>query len=137
MNILLVLLQIATDSTTSTTPANSTDQGISLLDLLFKGGYVMIPILLLSVISVYLFIERYMYINAASKADPSFLLHISQQLRNGDVKGAISYCDQSDFPIAKMLQKGLYRLGSPMRDIESAIEYMANVEIARMEKNLS
>ncbi len=122
---------------TDTSVVNNSEQGISLLDLLFKGGYVMIPILLLSVISVYLFIERYNYIKQTGKYDPYFLTHINQQLKDGNVNGAISYCDQSDYTIAKMLQKGLYRLGSPMRDIESAIEYMANVEIAKMEKNLS
>ncbi len=139
MNISFVLLQIMTDTTAAAAQsANSPEgQGISLFDLLLKGGYVMIPILLLSVISVYLFIERYMYIKKAGKYDPYFMTQINQQLREGNIKGAIEYCDRSDYSIAKMLQKGLYRLGSPMRDIESAIEYMSNVEIAKMEKNLS
>jgi biopolymer transport protein ExbB len=139
MNISFILLQIMTDTTaTAVQSANGSEgQGISLFDLLLKGGYVMIPILLLSVLSVYLFIERYMYIKKAGKYDPYFLTQINQQLKEGNIKGAIEYCDKSDYAIAKMLQKGLYRLGSPMRDIESAIEYMANVEIAKMEKNLS
>jgi biopolymer transport protein ExbB len=137
MNSSFILLQIMTDTTTVGQPVTTSEQGISLFDLLLKGGYVMIPILLLSIISVYLFIERYMYIKKSGKYDPYFLTHINQQLKEGNIKGAITYCDQSDYTIAKMLQKGLYRLGSPMRDIESAIEYMANVEIAKMEKNLS
>ncbi len=141
MNISFILLQIITDSSTlATTTAESpatVPAGISLFDLLLKGGYVMIPILLLSVISVYLFIERYLYIKNTGKLDPYFMTNISKKLSEGDIKSAISICNESEHTIAKMLKKGLYRLGSPMRDIESAIEYMANVEIAKMEKNLS
>jgi biopolymer transport protein ExbB len=134
MNLLSVLLQINNTGAPEQAPL---EDGISLLSLLMKGGYVMIPIVLLSVISVYLFIERYLYVRRAARLEPKFFEHIKQKLKAGDVNGAIAYCDQSDYTIAKMLQKGLYRLGSPMRDIESAIEYMANVEIAKMEKNLS
>ncbi len=137
MNIAFILLQIMTDTTATAGSVPKTEESLSLLDLLFKGGYVMIPILLLSMLSLYLFIERYLYIKRAGKYDPYFLTHINQQLKEGNIKSAIEYCDKSEYPIAKMLQKGLYRLGSPMRDIESAIEYMANVEISRMEKNLS
>ncbi len=137
MNNLLVILQIVTDTTQTAVVSGGAEQEISLLNLLFKGGYVMIPILLLSVLSVYLFIERYLYIKRTGKYDPQFLTNMSQKLKEGNIKGAIDYCDQSDYTIAKMLQKGLYRLGSPMRDIESAIEYMANVTISKMEKNLS
>lgn len=134
MSISFILLQIMTDTTVAPV---TTEEEISLLELLFKGGYVMIPILLLSVLSFYLFIERYMYIKKIGKDDPHFLTLINQQLREGNVKAAIEYCDKSEYTIAKMLQKGLYRLGSSMRDIESAIEYKANLEISRMEKNLS
>lgn len=138
MNSAFILLQIVADTTANAaTGGGSKEEEISLLNLLFKGGYVMIPILLLSVLSVYLFIERYMYIKKVGKYDPYFLTHINQQLREGNIKAAIDYCDQSHYTIAKMLQKGLYRLGSSMRDIESAIEYKANVEISKMEKNLS
>ena len=139
MNSLFVLLQIMTDTTSAATdqiPASTANE-LSLLSLLMKGGYVMIPILLLSILSIYLFVERYLYIKRAGKLDSHFIADIGQQLKDGNIKGALTYCDHSDYPIAKMLQKGLYRLGSPMRDIESAIEYMANVEIAKMEKNLS
>ena len=137
MNLSFILLQItASTAPEATQPVTGGDE-MSLFDLLLKGGYVMIPIILLSVISLYLFVERYLYIKQAGKVDPYFLTNIKQKLKDGDVKSAIEYCDQTNYPIAKMLQKGLYRLGSPMRDIESAIEYMANVEIAKMEKNLS
>ncbi len=138
MNGLFILLQaVPADTLTNIAAEGTAKQGISLLDLLMKGGYVMIPIILLSFISVYLFIERYQYIKSTGKYDASFLAHIGKQLREGDIKGAITYCDQSDYTIAKMIQRGIYRLGSPMRDIESAIEYMASVQIAKMEKNLS
>lgn len=137
MNSLFVLLQIVTDTSSVGSQVSTSGDELSLFNLLVKGGYVMIPILFLSVISVYLFVERYLYIKKSGRLDSYFLTHIDQQLKEGNIKGAIAYCDKSDYTIAKMLQKGLYRLGSPMRDIESAIEYMANVEIAKMEKNLS
>jgi len=142
MSLLHILLQItatATDTVaqTATTPAPPAQEEISLLMLLFKGGYVMIPILLLSVIAIYIFIERFLYISRAGRVDHHFMQTISQRLEQGDVKGAVSFCASYPYPIAKMLEKGLIRLGSSMRDIESAIEHTANVEINKMEKNMS
>lgn len=96
----------------------------------------MIPLLLLSLFSVYLFVERWLYIKQASKLDERFLQDIKDKLSKGNVKEAIAQCEREKTPIAKMLEKGLIRLGSPIRDIESAIENMANVQISNMEKNL-
>jgi biopolymer transport protein ExbB len=92
----------------------------SVLDLLGKGGYVMYPIGFLFAAAVFLFIERYLYIRKTA----------------GNVQGAINFCKATSYPIAKLLEKGLSRLGSPIRDIEAAIENKAKVEIYNMEKNL-
>ena len=108
----------------------------SVMDLLSKGGYVMYPIGILFVGAVFLFIERYLYIRKTAKLDENFLHTINDMLVSGNIQSAITYCKTSQYPIAKLLEKGLSRLGSPIRDIETAIENKAKVEIYNMEKNL-
>ena len=132
MSFLITLLQI----TSGTEVPSVTEDQVSILGLLMKGGYVMIPILLLSVLSLYLFVERLLYINSAGKIDDSFMDRIQQKLNQGDIKGAIESCANQKSPIARILSRGLLRLGSPVRDIESAIESTATVEVAKMEEKL-
>jgi len=111
-------------------------EGLSAFDLLVKGGLVMIPILILSLLAIYLFVERYLYIKQASKLDDNFLSTIKEKLYAGDVKAASDFCHISKYPVARLIEKGLSRLGSPIRDVESAIENTARVEIYKMEKNV-
>ncbi|MFM1912852.1 MAG: hypothetical protein RIR51_690 [Bacteroidota bacterium] len=113
-----------------------TVEEFSMLDLFEKGGYVMYPILILFVAAVFLFIERYLYIRKTSKLDANFINTINDLLVAGNVQHAITYCKNSPYPIARLLEKGLTRLGGPIKDIESAIENKAKVEIYNMEKNL-
>jgi len=108
----------------------------TILSLLEKGGYVMYPILFLLSAAVFLFIERYLYIRKTTKLDENFLHTINELLLAGNIQSAITYCKNSRFPIANMLERGLSRLGSPIREIESAIESKAKLEIYNMEKNL-
>jgi len=108
----------------------------TILSLLEKGGYVMYPILFLFSVAVFLFIERYLYIRKTTKIDENFLHNINELLLAGNIQAAITYCKNSKFPIASMLERGLGRLGSPIREIESAIENKAKLEIYNMEKNL-
>jgi biopolymer transport protein ExbB len=108
----------------------------TILSLLEKGGYVMYPILFLFSAAVFLFIERYLYIRKTTKLDENFLHTINELLLAGNIQSAITYCKNSRFPIANMLERGLSRLGSPIREIESAIESKAKLEIYNMEKNL-
>lgn len=111
-------------------------EDFSVIDLLSKGGYVMYPIGFLFAAAVFLFIERYLYIRKTAKLDENFLHTINDMLVAGNVQSAVTYCKNSQYPIAKLLEKGLGRLGSPIRDIETAIENKAKVEIYNMEKNL-
>lgn len=141
MQLSWILLQITQTGGSQTGAATSTPaaaaEGLSVFDLLMKGGVVMIPIFILSFTAIFLFIERFLYIRSAGKLDANFLAQIREKLYSGDVKGAMSYCSQSKYPIARLLEKGLTRLGSPVADIERAIENTARVEIYKMEKNLS
>ncbi len=132
MSFLVTLLQI----TAGADVPNVSEDQVSILGLLMKGGYVMIPILFLSVLSLYLFIERFLYISNAGKIDHSFLDRIKQKLNQGDVKGAIENCANQNTPVAHILSRGLIRLGSPVRDIESALESTAATEVAKMEEKL-
>ena len=138
VTFLQVLAQITTLPDSTGTAATAPEAaGLNLFDLLMKGGVVMIPLLILSLASVYMFIERYLYIRKASYLEPNFLTNIKEKLRDEDIRGALDLCRYSPFPIARLIEKGLSRLGSPIRDVETAIENTARVEIYRMEKNLS
>ncbi|MCY7349452.1 MAG: MotA/TolQ/ExbB proton channel family protein [Cytophagaceae bacterium] len=141
LNAPLLLQTITTqpDSSATNVPTsaqNASEASLSAIDLLVRGGWVMIPIAILLFVALVLFVERYLYIQRTSRMDPNFLYTIREMLFNGNVKGATEFCRNSSLPIARLLEKGLNRIGSPMRDIESAIENTAKVEIYNMEKNL-
>ena len=140
-NLLSILLQstvMTTDTVaTATNGMTKVDDEMNMLSLIQKGGWVMIPIFILFFVALYLFVERYLYIRKTARMDNTFLYSIREMLVGGNVQGAINYCKNSQFPIAKLLERGLNRLGSPIRDIENAIENTARVEIYNMEKNLT
>jgi biopolymer transport protein ExbB len=131
----MIFLQI------TTTPADSVivDGGapITLMDLLMKGGYMMIPIFLLSILAVYVFVERIMTLKNASKTPDEFFENIKGLVLKGDIAGARLICAQNNTPISKMIEKGISRLGNPLKDIEAAIENVGRIEIYKLEKNLS
>lgn len=97
----------------------------------------MIPIFLLSILAVYIFVERLMTIRKASQTPEGFLENIKSAVLRGDLNGAKLLCAQSDTPIARMIEKGISRLGSQLRNIEASIENVGKIEIYRLEKNLS
>jgi biopolymer transport protein ExbB len=128
-------LQINTADTLTTTAA--TDNGVSLLDLTLSGGIAMIPIFILSIIAVYIFIERLLIIRKASKTPAGLLERVKSLVLNGDIVSARLLCSQTDTPIARMLEKGVSRIGSPLKNIEASIENVGKIEIYNLEKNLS
>lgn len=97
----------------------------------------MIPIALLSVITMYIFIEKIMIIRAASKTPDSFMDQIKILVMNGDIMGARSLCARENTPIARMVEKGIARIGSPLKNIEASIENVGKIELYRLEKNIS
>lgn len=112
-----------------------------LIDLILAGGplgVIIVAILLvLSVIAMYIFIERYLTITRASQIDQSFMNNIRTSVQAGNIEGAKGLCQNTDSPIARMVEKGLLRIGKPLRDIDAAIENVGNLEIYKLEKNLS
>jgi biopolymer transport protein ExbB len=133
----MTLLQIVVDSSAVAGTVAATEQSINLLDLIIKGGWVMIPLGVLSVITIYLMVERFITINRASKVDTGFLANVKAMLMDGKMDAALSVCRSSNTPIARLLEKGIRRLGKPIKEIESAVENTGKLEIYKLEKNLS
>lgn len=113
----------------------------SFADILFSGGPIGVIIVALQVImsfiAVSIFIERYMSISKAGKIDENFMNNIRMSVQSGNIKAAQSLCAGTDSPISRMVEKGLMRIGKPLRDIDAAIENVGNLEIFKLEKNLS
>ncbi|MEQ9287063.1 MAG: MotA/TolQ/ExbB proton channel family protein [Cyclobacteriaceae bacterium] len=98
---------------------------------------MMIPILLLSITAVYIFVERIMTINKAAQTPDQFMEQIKQQVVNGDISAARMLCNQTATPIARMIEKGIVRIGNPLKNIEVSIENVGKIELYKLEKNLS
>lgn len=113
----------------------------SLFDIIRSGGPIGMIIvtiqILMSFIAFYIFIERYLTIKKAAQIDESFMNNIRFNVQSGNIQGAKSLCQATDSPVARMVEKGLMRIGKPLRDIDAAIENVGNLEIFKLEKNLS
>jgi len=110
---------------------------MNFLDMTIKGGPLMIPLVLLSILAVYIFIERLRVINIASKDDPTFMSRIKDYIFEGKTESAIKLCRQTKNPSARMIEKGISRIGRPMNDVQVAIENVGNIEVAKLEKGLT
>jgi len=113
----------------------------NLVDIIVNGGPLGMAIvgilLLLSILALYIFIERWLTIKRAGKIDENFINNIRSAVTAGNIEGAKALCKNTDSPIARMVEKGLLRIGKPLRDIDAAIENVGNLEIFKLEKNLS
>ncbi|MEO9804861.1 MAG: MotA/TolQ/ExbB proton channel family protein [Reichenbachiella sp.] len=118
-------------------PVEDVVQQISVLDLLLKGGYMMVPILLLSLVGTYVFIERILTIKDAAKTPQAFMDNIKQMVLSGSITEATTLCQTTATPIARMVGKGIARIGNPLKNIEASIENVGKIEIYKLEKNLS
>lgn len=112
------------------------EETLSLLELLLKGGFMMIPIVLMSLVAIYVFIERIRTIRQADKVPIQFMDKIKGLVLQGDINGGRLLCAQTDSPMAKMIEKGLNRIGQPLKNIEVAIENVGKIEVYKLEKNL-
>ncbi|RAJ87852.1 biopolymer transport protein ExbB [Chitinophaga dinghuensis] len=119
-----------------TAAAATADKHISLLELLKNGGVLMIPLGLLSVIAVFVFVERWLTISKAGKLEDNFMPMIRDQIMNGNIQAARSLAKNTNSPIARMIDKGIQRIGKPIDAIEKSMENVGKLEVYRMEKNL-
>lgn len=138
MNLTVLLQSMAADSIVSVTEqAAAQNAELNLLDMAMKGGWIMIPLLLLCIIAVYIFIERLVVIRKASRKDSSFMNRIKDYINEGKIDAALTLCQNTDTPYARMIGKGISRLGRPMNDVMVAIENVGNLEVSKLEKGLS
>ena len=126
--------QVAEQMPDLTAVATPTETEINVIDLAFKGGWIMVVLLLLSLMAIYIFIQRLMVIRRAGKEDESFMNRIKDYIHDGKVDSALNLCRQTHTPSARMIEKGITRLGRPMNDVLVAIENVGNLEVAKLEK---
>ena len=120
-------------SQTTATPGDTLRFG----DLLVKGGVIMIPIGLLAVLGLVIFFERYFTIRKASRNESNLLMQVRSSIHTGNLESAIAICRNNNSPLGRMLQKGLLRIGRPIKEIEGAIENIGKLEVAKLEKNIN
>lgn len=107
------------------------------LDLALKGGWIMVVLGVMSLIAIYIFIDRYLAINRASREDGNLMNNIRDFIHDGKLDAAKAMCKANNSPIARMIEKGLSRLGRPLNDINVAIENVGKLEVSRLEKNIA
>lgn len=135
MNLLSLLQAVPAEAIIETTE-ESIAKEMSWFDMIIAGGLTMIPLGILLVIAVFIMIERFVVIRNASKEDTSFMNRIKDYIFEGKIESAINLCKQTQTPSARMVEKGISRLGRPMNDVLVAIENVGNLEIAKLEKGL-
>ncbi len=117
--------------------AAAVPEKLNLLALILKGGWVMIPISVLSIMGFYIFFERYFTLRKANKDESNLMVQVRELIKQGNLSNAQALCKQSNTPIGRMLQKGLLRIGKPIKEIEGAIENVGKLEVAKLERNIS
>ena len=110
---------------------------MNLWDMATKGGWIMIILALLSILCVYIFVERLVVIRKASKVDPVFMDRIHDYVKTDELKSAINYCRITNTPVANMIEKGIERIDRPASEVQAALENAGNLEVAKLEKGLS
>ncbi len=129
--------KITADTAAATAQALQKTQELRFIDLLFKGGWIMVPLLILAFAGLVIFIERYLTIRKASRDESNLMQQVKQSIITGKLESAVTICKNSNTPLGRMLQKGLLRIGRPVKDIEGAIENIGKLEVSKLEKNIS
>jgi len=138
MNLLLLLTKTpGAEGAAGTGTEEAVVETLSIMELIIDGGAVMIPIGILSVIAVYIFVERFMAIRKASSNETSFMNNIRDFIYEGKIDSAKDLCSKTNSPIARMLHKGVVRIGKPLKDIGAAIENVGKLEVFKLEKGLA
>jgi biopolymer transport protein ExbB len=135
---MLKLLLIQADMPNALDTLATDPNGIStkFIDMAIKGGWIMIPIIALSFIAVYIFFERFFAIRKAGKFDSSLLDEVKVYITAGKISEALALCKSNSYPAARMIEKGISRIGRPLTDVNAAIENVGNLEISKLEKGL-
>lgn len=140
MEISSILLNAVTTTAVTDSLQNATPEVVEMnyFEMAQKGGpLIMIPLLILSVIAVYIFIERCVAIHKASKEDKNFMDRIKDYITEGKIDSATKLCQKTNTPAARMIEKGISRLGKPMNDVLVAIENVGNLETNKLERGFT
>lgn len=129
-------LQAIYNTMQQTAAAEEMAAKMNAFDLALKGGWIMIVLLVLLLMTIYVLIERTLVINKAGREDNSFMNRIKDYIHDGKIDAALNLCHNTDTPSARMVEKGISRLGRPMGDVMSAIENQGNIEISKLEKGI-
>lgn len=116
--------------------AEAAAESMSFGELFLAGGWLMWVLLALGALAVYIFVERFVAIRRASKIDVNFMNRIRDFIYEGKIASATNLCKSTNSPVARMIEKGIERIGRPMGDIQSAIENEANLEVSKLENGL-
>jgi biopolymer transport protein ExbB len=137
MNLFLLAQSVAGQTAAlGTTAAPAPVKELNYIDLAILGGWIMIPLLLLSLVAVYIFVDRFLALRKAAQEDVNFMNRIKDYIHDGKIDSALSLCQSSEYPIARMVEKGISRLGRPLSDVNAAIENVGNLEVSKLEKGL-
>lgn len=134
MNLLTILLQ------TTAPVAPVADEGgeitMNFVEMAFKGGWIMIVLLVLSIIAIYLFFEKFVTLKKAAKTDINFMNRIREYIHDGKIDAATALCRSENTAVARMIEKGIQRIGRPLPDVNAAIENVGNLEVSKLEDGL-
>lgn len=134
--MLFNLLQAAETAAEIPAQAMPQEMNFSLIEMAVKGGWLMLVLLILSIMAIYIFGNKWWMIRKAGKIDKNFMKDIHDLIYEGKIKSAMALCQKYDSPVARLVEKGVERIGRPLTDIQTAVENMGNVEVARLEKGL-
>ena len=134
--MLFNLLQAAETAAEIPAQALPQEMNFSLIEMAVKGGWLMLVLLILSIMAIYIFGNKWWMIRKAGKIDKNFMKDIHDLIYEGKIKSAMALCQKYDSPVARLVEKGVERIGRPLTDIQTAVENMGNVEVARLEKGL-
>lgn len=129
--------ELAVDSLAAAQQIEQGEISFPIFELAVKGGWIMLALAVMSIIAVYMFVERFIVINKASKEDANFMNQIRDFIHEGRIDSAQSLCQHHQSPIARMIDKGISRIGKPLNDVNAAIENVGKLEIGKLEKNVA
>ena len=138
MSILLSVQAVAQEAVTQmpdlTNVVAPVEAQLNIIELALKGGWIMAVLLLLSMLATYIFVQRFIVIRRAGVQDATFMNRIKDYIHEGKIDSALALCRSNPTPAARMIEKGITRLGRPMNDVLVAIENVGNLEVAKLEK---
>ena len=132
----MILLDAAITGTPAATAAVNQQVELSLWDLCLRGGPLMIVLALLSLVCIYIFVERAIVINRAAREDDTFMKRIRDYIHEGEIESAFNLCKKTGTPYARLIAKGISRIGRPVNDIMTAVENTGNIEVANLSRGL-